>query len=260
MTPFMSLQNKAVLNPRGKSSAKSFSEVVKKYGGTPVEIPLIAFKPTELNSELEQVIKGIQMYDWIIFTSKVAVDTFLSYWSENVPVLSKIAAIGEKTAQVLGEKGFKVDFIPNEYVAESFVEGFSPRIKSGTKVLIPKGNLARDYISTELIKHGAKVDEITVYETVFPVESKAILAQKLSGSKLDIICFTSPSTVDHFMEVVEKEGLLNNLHTCIIVCIGPVAKRRAEKWGLIVQVVPTVYTVEAMIKSVVDYIKKESNL
>ena len=79
MTVPLSLQNKTVLNPRGKKSAKSFSKVVEKYGGLPIEIPLIAFKPIELTSELNEIRMKIQTYDWIIFTSNVTVETFFTY-------------------------------------------------------------------------------------------------------------------------------------------------------------------------------------
>ena len=93
----------------------------------------------------------------------------------------------------------------------------------------------------------------------FLLESKAILEQMLTENKLDIICFTSPSTVDHFMKVVEKMDLGDKLHTCVIACIGPVAQKRAEKWGLTVHVVPKYYTVEEMIKSIAEYLLTNSN-
>jgi uroporphyrinogen-III synthase len=254
----LSLQNKTVLNPRGKKSAQSFSKVVEKYGGLPIEIPLIDFKPIELTSELNEIRMEIQTYDWIIFTSNVTVETFFTYMNRDDLVIPHLAAIGEKTAQVLIDKGCKVHFTPSKYVAETFVEEFSTKIHPGTKVLLPKGNLARDYIYTQLTKLGAIVEDITIYETVFPIKSKTILEQMLIENKLDIICFTSPSTVDHFMGVVENR-FWDKLHTCVIACIGPIAQKRAEKWGLTVHVVPKHYTVEEMIKSTAEYLLTKSN-
>ncbi len=259
MTVPLSLKNKTVLNPRGKRSARSFSNIVEKYGGIPIEIPLIDFKPLELTSEFKEVMMKIQTYDWIIFTSNVTVETLFTYVASENLVIPHIAAIGEKTAQELMEKGCEVDFIPTKYVAEIFAEEFCSKIHPGTKVLIPKGNLARDHIASVLTNQGAIVEEITIYETIFPLDSKAILEQKLAENQLDIICFTSPSTVDHFMEVVEKNGYRHKLHSCAIACIGPVAQKRAEKWGLTVHVVPTFYTVEEMIKSVAEFLLTYSN-
>lgn len=254
MTSSCSLHNRTVLNPRGKESARGFSKVVKKYGGVPVEVPLLSFKAAELSKEEKKVIENIHTYDWIIFTSNIAVETFLSFYAEERTQLPYVAAIGKKTAQVLEKKGIKVDFIPAEFVAESFVTEFASRIEKGTKVFIPKGNLARDYIAEQLKKLGAIVDEMIIYDTYFPRESKEHLARLLSDHKLDIISFTSPSTVDHFMEVVESHGLRDQIQSCIIACIGPVAKKRAESLGLTVHVVPDVYTVDEMIKHIAEYI------
>ena len=260
MTSSLPLKNKTVLVPRGKSQAKAFSDVVRKYGGTPVEIPLLAFRPTMVTTELKDIMKKLHTYDWIIFTSSETVASFLSYWTKGSPLPQKVAAIGEKTAQALAEKGLQVDFIPTKYVAEEFVIEFSLLMKAGTKVLLPKGNLARDFIATELTKIGVRVEEMIVYETFFPEESKSKLAQMLQEKRLDIIPFTSPSTVDHFMEVVKDCGLDDRIHDCLFVCIGPVAQQRAESFGLTIHAVPSVYTVENMIKEAADYLIKASSL
>jgi uroporphyrinogen-III synthase len=254
MTASLSLSNKTVLVPREQSQAKRFSLIVEKYEGIPIEVPLLAFKPIEVTAELREFLNGIGRYDWIIFTSKVTIDTFLTFTDQCLPTFPKIAAIGRVTADYLTEKGFKVDFIPTEYVAETFAIEFSSFVKKGTKVFIPKGNLARDHISNELIKLGAEVDEFVVYETYCPEESKEKLADLLSNDKLDIIPFTSPSTATHFMKVVEEYGLGNNIRRCIFAAIGPVAKKRAESLGVPIHIVPTVYTVEDMIIKIAEYV------
>ncbi|WP_071395941.1 uroporphyrinogen-III synthase [Bacillus tuaregi] len=260
MTASSPLKNKTVLVPRGKGQAKAFSDVVRKFGGTPIEIPLLAFRPTAFLEEHQDIMKKLHTYDWLILTSSVAVTAFLSHWPKGTTLPLKIAAIGEKTAQAIEAQGLKVDFIPAEYVAEAFVMEFCPLVKAGDRVLIPKGNLARDYISTELRHIGAIVDEIVIYETYFPEESKEKLARLLSENKLDIIPFTSPSTIDHFMQVVEENGLSDRIQRCVFACIGPVAHKKAESWGLTIHAVPSVYTVENLIKEVADYLLKVSSL
>jgi uroporphyrinogen-III synthase len=256
MIPSLPLNNKKVLVPREKKQAKSFSERVKKLGGIPVEIPLLAFKSKELSQEIESTIHNLSHYDWIIFTSEVTVETFFSYSEGSIDRYPKIAAIGVKTAKALTERGLQVDFIPTEFVAETFVIEFSPFIEEGTSVMIPKGNLARNFISEQLKSLGAVVDEVIVYETYFPPESKAVLTQKIVEHELDVIPFTSPSTVEHFMKVINENGLSDELPTFIFACIGPVAKKRAESYGLNVQIMPSVYTVEEMIKEIADYMIK----
>lgn len=254
MIPSLPLLNKTVMIPRGKAHAKSFSELVAKFGGIPVEIPLIAFKPVATTEELHEMMNNLHTYDWIIFTSNVTVETFHSLMNTPVP-FPKVAVIGDKTRQVLENMGVKVDFTPGHYVAEDFVEEFHSHIREGSRVLIPKGNLARDYIAATLKKHGAIVDEVVIYETYLPDDSRDKLIQMLRNRRLDILTFTSPSTIDHFMEIVEAHMLQKELDQCIVGCIGPVSMRKAEEWGLTVHAVPEKYTVEEMLKSIIEYLK-----
>lgn len=256
MTTSPPLSHKTVLVPREKSQAKKFSKIVEKYGGTPIEVPLLEFKPIENTVEIKETLKNLKNYDWIIFTSKVTVETFLSFCTQPIPTLPSIAAIGEKTAECITDHKIKVDFIPSRFVAETFALEFSALVKKGTRVLIPKGNLARDYIAKKLKKLGATVDEIIVYETFCPEDSKEKLAKLLSENKLDIIPFTSPSTADHFMQVVKEYELAKNIETIIFAAIGPVAKKRAETLGISIHIVPNNYTVEDMIIKIAEYVEK----
>lgn len=253
------LKNKKVLVPRGEKQAKAFSKLLEKYGGIPVEIPLIAFRPVRPGPSLRMILENLHRYDWIIFTSKVAVETFLSF----LPVLAesslpKIAVIGKKTEEVLHNEGLNVFFTPSAYVAETFVSEFSPYVNSGMNIFIPKGNLAREFIAESLRDRGASVDEEIVYETYMPDESRTKLSHLMAKKELDILLFTSPSTVDHFMEVIQENHLESKLSGCLIGCIGPVTEKKLTTYGLPVHASPKVYTVEEMVKSMINYIEENN--
>lgn len=249
------LDNKRILVPRGANQAKSFSRLLKKYGGIPVEIPLIAFRPKAKSKTLNDYLNALHTYEWIIFTSNVAVETFLSFVSkEQLGTSPRIAVIGERTQKVLEDKGLRVEFSPSEYVAEAFVAEFLPLIRTGMKVLIPKGNLARDYIADSLRKNGAVVDEAIIYETYMPEDSRTKLAFAMENRDIDILFFTSPSTVDHFMDVIKELRLESNMNELLIGCIGPSTEEKLKSYKLKVHASPKVYTVEEMIKSMNTYL------
>jgi uroporphyrinogen-III synthase len=253
----LGLLDKKVLVPRGAGQAKSFSQLVEKYGGISIEIPLIAFRPVETSQQLQSAMKEIDTYDWIVFTSNVTVETFFSFFKkEDSKAFPKIAVIGKKTEEVLMDKGLKAEFVPSAYVTEVFTDEFIPIVPTGSKVLIPKGNLAREYISTSLSNHGVLVDEIVIYETYMPAESREKLVKMLSEDEIDILTFTSPSTVNHFMSVVKEYKLERHLERCVISCIGPVTEKRLLAFGLPVHVSPTEYTVKEMIKSTIEFLEK----
>lgn len=252
------LMNKKVLVPRGAGQANSFSQLVKNYGGIPIEIPLIAFRPIEKNHQVQAVLDQINTYDWIIFTSNVTVETFFTFLKD-FNAFPKIAVIGTKTEEVLKERGFQAEFVPSAYVAEVFVDEFLPKVPSSSRVLIPKGNLAREYISRSLIKNGVHADEIVIYETYMPDASREKLARMLAGGGLDILTFTSPSTVDHLMEVVQEYQLDSHLKNCVISCIGPITEKKLRQYGFTVHASPKEYAVKEMIESTIEYLEVKSN-
>ncbi|WP_307474025.1 uroporphyrinogen-III synthase [Cytobacillus purgationiresistens] len=231
------------------------SELIREYEGIPEEIPLLGFRPIKMATNHINP----ELYDWIIFTSSVTVDTFFSE-ERQFKHFPKIAVIGIKTEKTLNKYGYRSEFMPDTYVAEHFVEQFAPYVKKGMKILIPKGSLARNYIFTGLTDQGAHVDELIIYETIFPLESRALLLDKLMNNQLDILLFTSPSTIDHFMQIVSEGKLEKQIEHCFIGCIGPVSKKRAEAYGLTVNVMPERYTVNDLINSMVDYVNHKRGI
>ena len=259
MIQSLPLLDKTVLVPRGENQAKSFSQLVERYGGIPIEIPLLSFRPIEKNQCLNDALLALNTYDWIIFTSNVTVETFFSFLKKEGigEAFPKIAVIGKKTGEVLTEMGLTPQFVPSAYVAEAFVEEFIPLIDMGARVLVPKGNLAREYIARALTEAGAHVDEVVIYETYMPAESRVKLAGMLADQQLDILTFTSPSTVDHLMAVVKEYGLNEQLRNCIIGCIGPITEKKLRAYGLTVHASPEEYTVKEMINSTIAYLDRE---
>lgn len=256
MIQSLPLKDQKVLVPREKKQAKSFSQMVEKYGGIPVEIPLLAFRPVSNLQRAASLLEAIDSYDWILFTSNVTIEILFKLIGPNTSRhFPKIAVIGKKTAEVLQRKGLKADFLPSRFIAETFVEEFLPYVKRGMKILIPKGNLARDYIAEHLRKSGAVVEEAVIYETYLPEESRQKLAATMANNQLDILLFTSSSTVDHFMGVIKEYKLENRVEHCLIGCIGPVTEKKLKSYGLNVHAAPKVYTVEEMIKSMIAFIE-----
>jgi uroporphyrinogen-III synthase len=79
----------------------------------------------------------------------------------------------------------------------------------------------------------------------------------LVKKQLDILLFTSPSTVDHFMETVSRYKLDNLLKDCIFGCIGPSTEKKLRAYGLPVHASPKEYTVKEMVKSTIAYLEME---
>ena len=72
------------------------------------------------------------------------------------------------------EKGLhiKVDIVPEEYVAESVVAALRGEDLHGQRFLLPRAEVARDVIPSELAKLGAKVDVVAAYRNVIPEKAR----------------------------------------------------------------------------------------
>lgn len=251
------LKDYRILITRGKEQANLFKASIEQYGGIPIIVPLLDFQlPTNM-AEVRAGIRQLSNYDWLILTSQNGVRFFFELVERYgiADSLPKIAVIGTKTEKTLLEYGYKADFIPHQFVAESFVEEFMPLVDAGSHVLFAKGNLARTIIADEMNKAGVNCDEIIIYETVLPQESVQKLVYVIQAREVDVIMFTSPSTIHHFMQIVEQYELHPLLESLIIACIGPITKETALQYQLKVDICPSEYTTEAMLQELITYIK-----
>lgn len=250
------LKDYRILITRGKEQANRFKAAIEHYGGIPIIVPLLDFQLPSNTSKAEEAIHQIVNYDWIVLTSQNGVRFFFEMVKKYgvSGSLPKIAVIGKKTEETLIQYGYNADFIPQEFVAENFVAEFSSLLHAESRVLLAKGNLARTLIAEEINKSGASCDEVIVYESVLPKESVPKLFYVLQNQDVDVITFTSPSTIHHFMQIVEQYQLHPLLESFIIACIGPITKKTAQQYRLKVDICPNEYTTEAMLHELIIYI------
>ncbi|WP_183183674.1 uroporphyrinogen-III synthase [Anoxybacteroides voinovskiense] len=252
------LAGKTVLVTRGKEQAGAFSEQLKKAGAIPIEIPLISVSAVTETGEIENCVRDLFRYDWLVFTSANGVRFFFSFVCDHTP-LPNVAVVGQKTATALEKRGITPSVVPDEFVAEGLAEAMKSLVKPNDRVLLVKGNLARPTLKEALVQLGADVTDLVVYETKMNESGKAQLLDLLKKNAIDVLTFTSPSTVESFMNVmneIEWEPLLAH---CVIACIGPVTKQAAEKVGLMVHICPEQYTIDGMIKAMETFFQMEGN-
>ncbi|WP_421380253.1 uroporphyrinogen-III synthase [Bacillus salacetis] len=256
MNPSLPLAGREILVTREKKAAKGMADIIRQYGGIPRIVPLISFKPFQDKNERTYLDK-LKSYEWIFFTSKNGVHFFFQKLAElNISLDGsgiKFAAVGEKTQRALEVRGIQVDFVPLYYTGLDFAKEFLDQFPDAGHVLLSKGNLARDTISSYFLERNKLIDEWITYETTFPADSADRLIASLKERALSALTFTSPSTIRRFMKVVNDHHLHDFLSGLAIVCIGPVTKEAAESCGLAVQVAPERYTVEEMIQGLAQY-------
>ncbi len=254
------LFGKKILVTRAREQASDFVARLSDLGAECVEFPTIEVIPPPSWKDLDRAIGNLGTYQWLVFTSVNGVRYFferLEDSGKDVRDLKgiRIAAIGPKTADAIHEKGVKPDLVPEEYRAEAVVEAFRKHFVAGSRILLPRAAEAREVLPQELEKMGAVVEVVEAYRTVKPEGDKDEIKVMLEKGDVHMVTFTSSSTVNNFMEMLEEEG--DRLHQWMekvtVACIGPVTAKTAEERGLTVRITPSDYTIEALARAIVDW-------
>jgi uroporphyrinogen III methyltransferase / synthase len=255
------LLGKKIVVTRAREQASGFIKLLRKAGADCIEMPTIKISPPEDNQPLEKSIDDINSFDWVIFTSVNGVKFFfetLYKKGKDVRILGhlKFACIGPVTKEKLQEFGIICDVLPETYKAESVVKAFSDKNIDGKQILIPRAKEARAVLPEELKKMGAIVNEVTTYVTSLADSGRDTLIQMLEKNEIDIVTFTSSSTVQNFTELIPADKFEQLIKNPTTACIGPITEKTAVSLGFNPEIVPEEYTIDGLMNSILQYFDK----
>jgi len=260
------LFSKRVVVTRTRDQASELVNLLENYGAECIEYPTISLEPVDSYEVLDQALEKIDNYQWILFTSINAVDYFFKRLFElgkDVRDLKgpMVAAVGRVTAEALASRGIKADLLPAEFTGDGLAETLVSEGVAGSNILIPRALKARETLPERLIDAGADVTVAPVYQNVLPKSSigeqlKNDLRQALEEKSVDMVTFTSSSTVKNFVTLLDLSGpdeLQKLMSGVTVATIGPITAKTAENHGLTVDVQPAEYTIPGLVESIVMY-------
>jgi uroporphyrinogen-III synthase len=266
------LRGRRVLVGRARHQASALSAGLRALGASVLEIPFIEIRKPRTFRPLDNALRNLKNYDWLILTSVNGVDALhrrMEKLRKSIGELRhlQIAAIGPATKKAISGLGLRVHVVPKEYVAEAVVRSLRRRVR-GRRVLLVRAKVARDVIPRELRRAGATVDVAEAYETVIPRSSRVRLRAVLKSSrpKPDVITFTSSSTVRNFVSLFagtnRAEGkasrqLKKLLAGVRLASIGPVTSATMREVGLRPEVQAREYTIPGLIQAIVRTTERE---
>ncbi|MEJ2219778.1 MAG: uroporphyrinogen-III C-methyltransferase [Desulfobacterales bacterium] len=255
------LLGKRIVVTRARQQASDLVRLLSDLGAECLEYPTIKIMPPEDPQPLKQTVENLGAYDWIVFTSVNGVIFFFEQLfasGKDVRALGRMqtAAIGPATAARLREFGLTSDIVPETYRAESVVDAFGKVKMKGKKILLPRAAEARPILPKELKKMGAAVDEIPAYQTLKAVQNTDDLVQRLKDNRIDVITFTSSSTVKNFKALLPAENFLELIRDITIASIGPITTDTAKELGFDVHINAESYTIPGLVEAILQYYKK----
>jgi uroporphyrinogen-III synthase len=251
------LAGKRVLVTRTTGQAGDLSRRLREFGAEAIEMPVIEIVAITDAGALDHALDGLDRFDWVVFTSANAVDAFVSRMAErglNIGHLTgaNVAAIGTATTRRLRDLSLSPDLVPEEAVAESLLDALKTRGVAGSSILLPRAEVARDTLPEGLREAGADVYVVPVYRTV-PAEPDPAVLRRLRDGEIDIVTFTSSSTVRNLLRMLGGDTTL--LNAGFVACIGPVTAATAREHGLRVDVVATDHSIPGLIEAIRQHVE-----
>jgi uroporphyrinogen III methyltransferase / synthase len=252
------LHGKKILVTRPRHQASRFSMLLREHGAEPIEVPTIQIVPPSSWEALDRAITAITSYDWLVFTSANGVQSFFTRFEQQRSPADlqsiKCCAIGPETAKQLHARGVRVDVMPTEYRAEAVVQALSAFPLQGSRMLLPRAAVARDVLPQALTARGAQVDVVEVYRTILPDDAlEPAVRQLFAQHQVDVVTFTSSSTVTNFAALTSETDLARLLRDVVVACIGPITAETVHSYGGTVTIVAQEYTIPGLTRAIVEY-------
>jgi uroporphyrinogen-III synthase len=250
------LDGKKIVVTRPRAQVDSFSRELEDLGAIPISFPVIEIEHVEDTSSLDRALAKLSCYEWLVLTSVNGVEKVwerlnLLGLNTTFPEHIRVAAIGPKTAAALSAHGIHPDFVPQEYVAEAIVPGMGDL--QDRWVLLPRADIARPALAEAILQAGGIAHEIAAYRTTMSVPDNDSLETLKAG--VDILTFTSSSTVINFERIVRDAGLdpLDLPGNPLVACIGPITAQTAQKQGFHVDITASEYTTKGLCHAISRY-------
>lgn len=250
------LFGKTIVVTRSREQASEFADQLYEYGAQVIEFPTIEIAKPDTIQPLDEAINNIQSYNWLVFTSINGVDSFFQRLFElgkDIRDLKglKLCAIGPATESGIEKYHIKVDCRPPKFVAESVVEELRKVTPiKGEKFLLPRADIARSFLPEELQKLGGKVTDLVAYKTVMAQPKDINLVDKMKNGEVDIVTFTSSSTVRNFIQIIGEQNISLLDGRVRFASIGPITTQTAEEMGLHVTIKSDEYTIPGLVNAI----------
>lgn len=249
------LAGRRILVTRAQDQAGALVQALRAAGAVPIELPAIVIVPVDDETPIRQAIARLAEYDWVIFTSQNGVARFFAVLQAmggdaRAFGRARLAAIGPATAAALAARGLRADLVPPAYVAEAVAEALIAQGIAGRRLLLARAAEARPVLPERLRAAGATVEVLPLYRTVPPLDLAERARALLTAEKIDIVTFTSASTVRHLVAALGGTDLLRSL---TVACIGPVTAQAAAELGLRVDIVAPEHTIPGLVEALIAH-------
>ncbi len=238
---------------RTRAQAGKLSAMLRDAGAEPLEFPAIKIVEPSSYRPLDEALKRVGRYSWVLFTSANTVEAVF----DRLPPLDArafadcgIAAVGPATADALRAHGIEPDLVPSKYTTEALAKELGSPSDGRIDVLLPQAEDAPKDLERALAAKDWKPHVVAAYRTV--VDSDVVEAgRKALRTGVDAVLFTSASTVESFVR---------NWGTppagTVVCCIGPRTAQAALDAGIASAAESPESSIEALVNTLIEAVRR----
>jgi uroporphyrinogen III methyltransferase / synthase len=209
------------------------------------------------NTSTHRMYGTLNQYDWIILTSVNAVHFFLKGLEQHGGGVTdldtlKIACVGPVTAAAVKAAGLDVALEPTIFTSEGLLKAFAQTSVKGTRILLPRAQIARPILPDALRSLHAQVDVVATYEKRSLTCDKEFW-QQVNALALDGVLFCASSAVgdlENWIDTAEEDSFKNSVSAF---CIGPSTSETAKLMGYVHVATATEHTVTGLVDYIAQY-------
>jgi len=224
------LFGKRVVVTRAREQASQLVQLLADSGANVLQFPTIQTVPPESFQSLDRVIAG--KYDVLVFTSANGVRAFFERLRSDARSLAgtRIAAVGDTTADELRRNGIVADLVPEKFQSIALLPLLA-KDQHGVRTAVIRAAEGSDDLIDELRRRGGDVDLGIAYRTVAVDADLAELRELIASDGIDIVTFTSGSTVSNFFDMLTPDERKRVFDRAAIASIGPVTTEAIKRYG-----------------------------
>ena len=252
------LKNKTIVLTRTVEQSKESASIFSQLGANVIVFPTLEIVAPNSWESFDELILSDQKIDFIIFTSAHAVTMFLKRCKELEKQINfdkiKVVAVGNKTKTICEDNNIKVDILPKKFSGEGVVEVLSKYDIKDKLVFIPRSAIGREDLPKGLEELGAKIITVPVYNVSLPSkESIRTNIEKFNSSKPDVFIFTSPSTFENFLVIMNINNPISFFKNYDVAAIGPTTQSAIERSKVKVSIMPDEFTIKGLANKMIEF-------
>ena len=257
------LFGKRIVVTRAREQAVQLTQMLADQGAEVIELPFISIEQHFDGQRVSEVLAGIAVYEWIIFTSANGVKNFFDLFYkayDDIRCLGpmRIATVGSATAREIEKHKLKVDLVPKQANADALAkELIENEGVESVQLLIVTGNQNRDNLVARLESDEARaiVDTLPLYQTSKTDLNHEASAERFRKEGADAVLFTSSSTVKSFVEQHESLTLEPGARKPTFGSIGPLTTKTLKELKLPVAFEATQSSLEHFVVETISHLK-----